>query len=144
MTARACRPSLRRRHVGTDVQDVARGWRPAAVLLALAVYVFAAKGPLRPLAVHVSRVVASNGLATPAGPSLALTGYVVPRKKYVDVGATVPGRIAWIGVDEGDRFSAGEPLAVLEDDERKAERQLAAANLEAAEARLSQLVAGPL
>src|SRR5918994_7361881 len=77
-----------------DPPDEARGRRTyslgrpglagAALLLALAVYVFAAKGPLRPSAVHVSRVVASNGLAAAAGTSLALTGYVVPRRKYVD------------------------------------------------------------
>src|SRR5207249_5020703 len=77
-------------------------------------------------------------------PSLTLTGYVVTGRKYVDLGAAVPGRVDWIGVEEGDRFEAGQPLARLEQDELRAQRQFAAAALEAAEARLSELVSGPL
>src|SRR5439155_35795 len=45
---------------------------------------------------------------------------------------------------EGVRFEAGQPLARLDEDELRAQRQLAAATLEAAEARLSELVTGPL
>jgi len=124
------------------------GARPAlaggAVLLVLVAYVVAARGPFRPPVVEVSRVVASGGEAGSVSPLLTLTGYVVTRRKYVDLGATVPGRIAWIGVEEGDRFEAGQPLARLDEDELRAQRQLAAATLEAAEARLSELVTGPL
>ena len=116
----------------------------AAVLLALVAYVVAARGPLRPPVVEVSRVVASGGVAGSAAPALTLTGYVVTRGKYVDLGATVPGRIVWIGAEEGDRFEPSQPLARLEEDELRAQRELAAAALEAAEARLSELVTGPL
>jgi len=116
----------------------------AAVLLALAAYVVLARGPFRPPLVEVSRVVAVSQGAGSASPSLMLTGYVVTGRKYVDLGATVPGRVDWIGVEEGDRFEAGQPLARLEQDELRAQRQFAAAALEAAEARLSELVSGPL
>ena len=116
----------------------------AAVLLVLVAYVVVARGPFWPRVVEVSRVVASGGEAGSASPSLTLTGYVVTRRKYVDLGATVPGRIVWIGVEEGDRFEAGQPLARLDEDELRAQRQLAGATLEAAEARLSELVTGPL
>ena len=92
------------------------GARPAlaggAVLLVLVAYVVAARGPFRPPVVEVSRVVASGGEADSVSPSLTLTGYVVTRRKYVDLGATVPGRIAWIGVEEGDRFEAGQNVRV--------------------------------
>lgn len=116
----------------------------AAVLLALAAYVVLARGPFRSPLVEVGRVVAVGQGAGSVSPSLTLTGYVVTGRKYVDLGATVPGRIEWIGVEEGDRFEAGQPLARLDQDELRAQRQLAAAALEAAEARLSELVGGPL
>src|SRR5947209_11085095 len=75
----------------------------AAVLLVLAAYVVLARGPFRPPLVEVSRVVAVSQGAGSASPSLTLTGYVVTGRKYVDLGATVPGRVDWIGGEEGDR-----------------------------------------
>jgi HlyD family secretion protein len=58
------------------------------------------------------------------------------------LGFDLPGRVAWIGVREGDEVRAGQGLARLEAAELEAERARAAAGVEAAEARLRQLESG--
>ena len=58
------------------------------------------------------------------------------------LGFDLPGRVAWIGVREGDEVRAGQGLARLEAAELEAERARAAAGVEAAEARLRQLRSG--
>ncbi len=70
------------------------------------------------------------------------TGYVVSRRKYVDVGATVPGRIVWLGAEEGDHVRTGGELARLDDRLLAATHQGAVAALATAEARLAELRAG--
>ena len=52
------------------------------------------------------------------------------------------GRVAWIGVEKGDRVQAGQVLVRLEDQEFRAQVNQARANLAAAQARLDQLRAG--
>jgi len=52
------------------------------------------------------------------------------------------GRVAWIGVEKGDRVQQGQVLVRLEDQEFRATVNQAKANLAAAQARLDQLRAG--
>ncbi|PYS59327.1 MAG: efflux RND transporter periplasmic adaptor subunit [Acidobacteria bacterium] len=52
------------------------------------------------------------------------------------------GRVAWIGVEKGDRVQQGQVLVRLEDQEFRAQVDQAKANLAAAQARLDQLKAG--
>jgi len=52
------------------------------------------------------------------------------------------GRVAWIGVEKGDRVQAGQVLVRLEDNEFTAQVNQAKANLAAAQARLDQLQSG--
>src|SRR5688572_28961956 len=56
----------------------------------------------------------------PAGESvLTASGYVVAHHK-IAVGAKVMGRVAWIGVEKGDRVQEGQVLVRLEDSEFRA------------------------
>jgi HlyD family secretion protein len=64
---------------------------------------------------------------------LTATGYIIAAHK-IEVASKVVGRVAWIGVDKGDRVKAGQVLVRLEDDEYRAsllQQQGQLANLEA-------------
>ena len=82
-----------------------------------------------------------TGSASSAGVVLTASGYVVAHHK-IAVGAKVMGRVAWIGVEKGDRVQQGQVLVRLEDQEFRAQVDQAKANLAAAQARLDQLRAG--
>ena len=72
---------------------------------------------------------------------LSASGYVVAHHK-IAVGAKVMGRVAWIGVEKGDRVQDGQVLVRLEDGEFRAQVNQAQANLAAAQARLDRLRTG--
>jgi HlyD family secretion protein len=59
-----------------------------------------------------------------------------------DLGFQLPGRVERIGVREGDRVVAGTELASLERAELLAQRDMARAQVSAAEAQLDELTAG--
>ncbi|MDQ2844424.1 MAG: efflux RND transporter periplasmic adaptor subunit [Acidobacteriota bacterium] len=64
---------------------------------------------------------------------LTATGYIIAAHK-IEVASKVNGRVAWIGVDKGDRVKAGQVLVRLEDDEYRAQvvqQQGQLANLQA-------------
>ena len=82
-----------------------------------------------------------TGTASTAGTVLTASGYVVAHHK-IAVGAKVMGRVAWIGVEKGDRVQQGQVLVRLEDQEFRAQVDQAKANLAAVQARLDQLKAG--
>ena len=88
--------------------------------------------------VEVARVTsASTGGGGAAAGSVILnaTGYIVAAHK-IQVASKVLGRVAWIGVDKGDKVKQGQVIARLEDDEYKAQLQQATGRLQALEARL--------
>src|SRR5262249_48563657 len=65
----------------------------------------------------------------PAGTTaLTVSGYVVAHHK-IAVGAKVLGRVAWIGVEKGDKVKQGQVLVRLEDHEFRAQVNQAKANL---------------
>jgi HlyD family secretion protein len=92
-------------------------------------------------AISVAEVRLDGGGATAGGTVLTVSGYVVPHRK-IAVGAKVMGRVAWIGVEKGDKVEQGQVLVRLEDDEFRAQVNQARANLASAQARLDQLRAG--
>ena len=51
---------------------------------------------------------------------LSATGYIIAAHK-IEVASKVNGRVAWIGVDKGDRVKAGQMLVRLEDDEYRSQ-----------------------
>lgn len=72
---------------------------------------------------------------------LTATGYIVAAHK-IEVASKVIGRVAWIGVEKGDKVKAGQVLVRLEDDEYRAQLQQAQGQLENLQARLAELLHG--
>jgi HlyD family secretion protein len=111
-----------------------------SVVLALSVfayvYFFSAAKTITAAPVKVESGATSAGSVV-----LSASGYVVAHHK-IAVGAKVMGRVAWIGVEKGDRVQQGQILVRLEDQEFRAQVNQAKANLAAAQARLDQLRAG--
>ncbi|MBV9761187.1 MAG: efflux RND transporter periplasmic adaptor subunit [Acidobacteriaceae bacterium] len=68
---------------------------------------------------------------------LTATGYIVAAHK-IEVASKVNGRVAWIGVDKGDKVQAGQVLVRLEDDEYRAQVQQEQGQLANLEAKLAE------
>jgi HlyD family secretion protein len=111
-----------------------------AVLLALFAlgYVFLFSGTKT---ISVAAVRVESGGASAGESVLSASGYVVAHHK-IAVGAKVMGRVAWIGVEKGDRVQEGQVLVRLEDSEFRAQVNQAQANLAAAQARADRLRTG--
>lgn len=91
--------------------------------------------------ISVAQVRTESGGASLGESVLSASGYVVAHHK-IAVGAKVMGRVAWIGVEKGDKVQEGQVLVRLEDSEFRAQVNQAQANLAAAQARLDQLKTG--
>src|ERR1700738_1905908 len=111
-----------------------------AVLLALVAvgYFFFFSSPKN---ISVAEVKIESGGGSQGNTVLSVSGYVVAHHK-IAVGAKVMGRVAWIGVEKGDKVQQGQVLVRLEDNDFRAQSNQARANLAAAQARLDQLRAG--
>lgn len=72
---------------------------------------------------------------------LSATGYVVAHHK-ISVNSKVTGRVAWIGVEKGDKVKEGQVLVRLEDQEFRALYEQARGGYESAQARLSEMEHG--
>lgn len=87
---------------------------------------------------------AASGSGSDAGATiLNATGYIVAAHT-IAVASKVVGRIAWIGVEKGDRVKRGQVIARLEDDEYRAQVQQAEGNLNNLKAKLAEQEHGPL
>ena len=73
--------------------------------------------------------------------TLVATGYVVAHHK-IQVGSKIMGRVAWIGVEKGDRVQTDQVIVRLEDREYRAQYEQARAAHDAAQARLTELERG--
>jgi HlyD family secretion protein len=91
--------------------------------------------------VSATEVKVETGGASAGTTTLSVSGYVVAHHK-IAVGAKVMGRVAWIGVEKGDKVQQGQTLVKLEDTEFRAQVNQARANLSSAQARLDQLRTG--
>jgi RND family efflux transporter MFP subunit len=112
-----------------------RAWRwlvPLVLLLLVAIgYVLLRQGPPRVRVV----VVRSTAPGAPGGSAGGLTanGYVVARTK-ASIASKVAGRLAYLGVEEGDHVRAGQIVARLEAAEYEAALRQAQADVLQAEA----------
>jgi HlyD family secretion protein len=88
-----------------------------------------------------ARAVAPATSAAQGEVVLNATGYIMAAHK-IELASKVVGRVAWIGVEKGDRVKQGQVLVRLEDDEYKAQVQQAKGGLEQLEARLAEAVNG--
>lgn len=91
--------------------------------------------------ISVAEVKLETGGSSQGDTVLSASGYVVAHHK-IAVGAKVMGRVAWIGVEKGDKVQQGQVLVRLEDSDFRAQSNQARANLAAAQARLDQLRTG--
>src|SRR4030095_150542 len=91
--------------------------------------------------ISAAQVKVDNGAGASIGTVLTVSGYVVAHHK-IDVGAKVMGRVAWIGVEKGDRVQQGQVLVRLEDQEFRAQVNQAQANVAVAQAKVDQLHSG--
>lgn len=112
------------------------------VLAVLAVGAFAYKKATAAVPVRVVRV-ESPIAASAAGRQVVLTatGYIIAAHK-IEVASKVVGRVAWIGVDKGDKVKAGQVLVRLEDEEYRAQLMQAKGQLANLEAKLQEQLHG--
>jgi len=112
-----------------------RGWIlvVALALAAAAAAVFASRG--RPLEVEIGRV--ATAFPSQALTTLVATGHVVPQTR-ASVSSKGTGRLEWLGVQEGQAVKAHQVIARLENRDVAAQRDQAAASVEAAKANVAQ------
>src|SRR5258705_12292130 len=72
---------------------------------------------------------------------LSAPGYVGAHHK-INVNSKVTGRVAWIGVEKGDKVKEGQVVVRLEDQEFRALYEQARGGYESAKARLSEMEHG--
>lgn len=75
------------------------------------------------------------------GVVLTASGYIVAHHK-INVNSKVTGRVAWIGVEKGDKVKQGQVLVRLEDDEFRAQYEQAKGAADNARAYLDELEHG--
>jgi HlyD family secretion protein len=90
--------------------------------------------------VEVARAQAENS-GDVGGVVLTASGYIVPHHK-INVNSKVTGRVAWIGVEKGDKVKQGQVLVRLEDQEFRAQYEQAKGAAENARAYLLELEHG--
>ncbi len=104
-------------------------------LVALAYRMFASDMP----EVEVTRAAAES--SDVGGTVLAATGYIVAHHT-INVNSKVTGRLAWIGVEKGDKVKEGQVLVRLEDQEFRASYEQAKGQYDSAKAYLDELQHG--
>lgn len=112
----------------------------AAVLLVLVVVGAFVAMQARAPEVEVARVSIERG--TPSGSVVLTAGGYIIAKHTIQVSSKVVGKVAWVGIEKGDRVKEGQILVRLEDAEYRAQLGQAQANLDVARARLRELEAG--
>jgi HlyD family secretion protein len=91
--------------------------------------------------VEVVRASAQTSGNAEAGTVLSATGYIVAHHT-INVNSKVTGRLAWIGVEKGDKVKEGQVLVRLEDQEFRASYLQAQGAVENARAYLEELQHG--
>jgi HlyD family secretion protein len=117
-------------------------WSKRYIVVGIAVVVLLSVGTLiyrvtqSPAAeLDTTRPVAESGGGAMTGSTiLNATGYIVAHHK-INVNSKVTGRVAWIGVEKGDKVKEGQVLVRLEDQEFRASVQQARGAYESAKAR---------
>jgi HlyD family secretion protein len=74
--------------------------------------------------------------------ALSARGYIVAHHR-INVNSKVTGRVAWIGVEKGEKVEENQILVRLEDDEFRAQVEQAEGTVASAKAYLEELESGP-
>src|SRR5258708_7310560 len=109
------------------------------VLLGLAALAYRALASNTP-EVEVVRATA-EGSDVAGSTVLSASGYVVAHHK-ISVNSKVTGRVAWIGVEKGDKVKEGQVVVRLEDQEFRALYEQSRGGYESAKARLAEMEHG--
>ena len=130
--SRAARPSSwNRRYIVGGIAGV--------TLLALVFSTLRLRSPRIPQ-VDVARASAvGNNIDDTA---LSARGYIVAHHR-INVNSKVTGRVAWIGVEKGEKVEENQILVRLEDDEFRAQVEQAEGTVASAKAYLEELESGP-
>src|SRR5258708_18015460 len=91
--------------------------------------------------VEVARATVESSNDPSSATVLSATGYIVAHHK-IEANSKVTGRVAWIGVEKGDKVNEGQRLVRLEDQEFRAQYDQARGAAESARAQLEQLQHG--
>src|SRR5205814_6273682 len=91
--------------------------------------------------VEVLRVRSTAAAGAPEGIVLNATGYIVAAHK-IELASKVMGKVAWIGVEKGDRVRQGQELVRLEDDEYRAQLAQTKGALANLQAKLAEAMNG--
>jgi HlyD family secretion protein len=110
------------------------------VLLGLSALVYRAFSASIP-EVEIVRAAAVSSNADAGAIVLSATGYIVAHHT-INVNSKVTGRLAWIGVEKGDKVKEGQVLVRLEDQEFRAAYEQAKGAVESARAYLEELEHG--
>jgi HlyD family secretion protein len=97
----------------------------------------AMNAPLEIATAQVPPPIGAGANTAAAASILDATGYIVAAHK-IQLASKVIGKIAWIGVDKGDRVTEGQIIVRLEDEEYKAGLNTAIGQLESLAARLAE------
>ena len=134
-------------HRGGDPYGEPPKWAKRYILVGIGVVVLlgllaVAYRILAPAAPEVEVVrAATEGGADVGGVVLSASGYIVAHHK-INVNSKVTGRVAWIGVEKGDKVKEGQVLVRLEDEEFRAQYKQALGAVENAKAYLEELQNG--
>src|SRR5947207_197203 len=91
--------------------------------------------------VEVARATTESSNNPAGAVVLSATGYIVAHHK-IEANSKVTGRVAWIGVEKGDKVKEGQVLVRLEDQEFRAQYDQARGAADSARAQLEQLQHG--
>ncbi len=121
-------------------------WAKRWILVGIAVLVLLSVSTLAyrllasdPSEVEVARATAES--SDVGGVVLSASGYIVAHHK-INVNSKVTGRLAWIGVEKGDKVKEGQAVVRLEDEEFRAQYEQAKGTYENAKAYLEELQHG--
>jgi HlyD family secretion protein len=124
-------------------------WATKWILIGIAIFILAGLGRFvygianKATEVETVRAKSISAATAAAEGSVVLnaTGYIIAAHK-IQLASKVVGKVAWIGVEKGDRVKQGQTLVRLEDDEYKAQVQQGKGNLQNLEAKLAELQNG--
>ncbi len=134
-----------RSHRGTSDGEPP-AWARRYIVIGIAIVVVLGLGALsyRMLGRDVPEVEVTRAAAESSdvgGTVLSATGYIVAHHT-INVNSKVTGRLAWIGVEKGDKVKEGQVLVRLEDEEFRASYEQAKGALDNARAYLEELEHG--
>jgi HlyD family secretion protein len=133
-------PDMRSDEPRTGPHSRGRTLWALAGAVAAAIVIFALMNLKSAVLVEVERAQVVTGDVSTAA-TLIASGYVVPHHQ-VEVGTKVMGKVAWIGVEKGDKVKTGQVLVRLEDSEYRAQLQRARGQLATAQANYDALKNG--